>query len=117
MSTESFWHFHIGKSVPIWFEAREPDPDNPGKYRAMDLGGGSVELLLTGPRNAFEIRKAGTVMDPETQGKGLVMLNPADTEGVIDPAALPMFASFKLTAIRADGYVGVQNRGRVTIYP
>ena len=56
-------------------------------------------------------------MDPETQGKGLVMLNPADTEGVIDPAALPMFASFKLTAIWADGYVGVQNRGRVTIYP
>ena len=40
MSTESFWHFHIGESVPIWFEAREPDPANPGKYRAMDLGGG-----------------------------------------------------------------------------
>jgi len=117
MSAESFEKFHVGETVPVFFEAREPDPENPGRYRPMDLTGGTAKLEIFGQRDSFIITKSGFASSPQTAGKGVITLQPSDTIGQIDPRLLPHRASFKLTTVRADGYTAVQNRGRITIYP
>ena len=118
MSAEVYGSFHITESVLIYFTCMEPDPDNPGAIRPMNLSNGTVELELTGPPgNPFVFKKQGMPSSPGTAGKGSMLLNPNELAGLVDESRLPHPLTLKFTAFRADGFVSVQNRGRITLRP